>query len=61
MNFKDMQKVIHNKTGNIYYVITDKAIDCTNERDGERVVVYTRDGMLFTREYKEFIKKFTAA
>lgn len=49
----------HNKTGNVYTIITDKGIDCTNERDGTRVVVYTRDNMIFVREYNEFSDKFT--
>lgn len=52
------KRAVHKKTGNIYYVMYDAAIDCTNERDGQRVVVYTREGIVFVREYNEFIKKF---
>ena len=54
-----MKRGVHNKTGNIYYIITDNAIECTNGREDIRMVVYTRDGLIFTREYNEFIKKFS--
>lgn len=49
----------HNKSGDIYTVVTVDAIDCTNERADTRVVVYTKNGMTFVREYNEFMKKFT--
>lgn len=49
----------HNKSGDIYTVVTMDAIDCTNERADTRVVVYTKNGMTFVREYNEFLKKFT--
>lgn len=56
----------HNKTGNLYYVLTE-AINCTNANDGEEMVVYKRlDGddekvktMTFVRNKDEFNKKFT--
>ena len=51
--------IVHKKTGNIYTVIADNAIDCTNERDGTQVVVYCNPkGMWFVREAKEFWQKF---
>jgi hypothetical protein len=55
---------IHIKTGVEYEVITD-AINCTNARQGERLIVYrkkdrtSKDGHLtFVRSFKEFDKKF---
>lgn len=52
------KNAVHKKTGNIYHVIIEDAIDCTNERDGTHVVVYYRDGMFFVREKIEFEQKF---
>lgn len=49
---------IHKKTGNIYQVISTDVIDCTNARDGTKMVLYTREGLYFVREYKEFMEKF---
>ena len=49
----------HNKSGDIYTVVTMDAIDCTYERANTRVVVYKKYGMTFVREYNEFLKKFT--
>lgn len=58
-SYKKSMRVVHKKTGNIYTVITDSAIDCTNERDGTQVVVYCNvEGMWFVREAKEFWQKF---
>lgn len=52
-------RVVHKKTGNIYTVIADNAVDCTNERDGTQTVVYCNsEGMWFVREAKEFWQKF---
>lgn len=48
----------HKKTGNKYQVISDEAIDCTNERDGTLAVIYYRDGLFFVREKAEFLEKF---
>lgn len=47
---------INNKNGREYQVVSE-AIDCTNERDGLIVVVYTckeAEGKLFVREKGEF-------
>ena len=54
-----MKRAVHIKTGNIYHIIADDAIECTNGREDIRMVVYTRDGLIFTREYSEFITKFS--
>jgi hypothetical protein len=51
-------RVVHKKTGNIYTVIADNAVDCTNERDGTQVVYCNVEGMWFVREAKEFWQKF---
>lgn len=53
-----ISKVVHKKTGNIYNVIFDEAIECTNGREDKAYVVYQRDGMTFVREAAEFWEKF---
>lgn len=55
-----MKQYRNKKNGNIYLVITLDGIDCTNERDGLRVVIYTNGELYFTREYSEFMAKFEA-
>lgn len=47
----------HKKTGNIYKV-TGIALNTTDERDGQRMVIYTRGGMTFVRDRTEFREKF---
>jgi len=47
----------HVKTGNIYNVI-NVVINTTNENDGQTMVLYQREGMMFVRESKEFLEKF---
>lgn len=54
----DPKYVVHKKTGNIYNVITSNVINCTNAQDGQQMVLYTKDGMWFVREKKEFEEKF---
>jgi len=52
----------HNKTGNIYFILKVGAIDCTNERDGTKVVVYAPDddeNTIYIREEVEFFEKFS--
>ena len=53
-----MKQYRNKKNGNIYLVLTLDGIDCTNERDGLKVVIYTNGELYFTREYEEFIAKF---
>lgn len=49
----------HNKTGNLYFKLFD-AIDATNSRDGNDIVVYTNaQGQVFVRDTAEFNDKFT--
>lgn len=48
---------VHLKTKDLYRVTTI-GTDCTNDRDGTPVVVYTRCGLVFVRELEEFRTKF---
>ena len=57
-----IQRARHNKTGNIYMVLKTGAIDCTNERDGTKVVVYAPDddeNTIYIRDEAEFFDKFS--
>lgn len=49
----------HKKTGHLYRVIAN-ATDCTNSRDSNAVVVYSREGSgdVFVRDAAEFREKF---
>jgi hypothetical protein len=51
-------KYVNKKNKKEYTVITLDGIDCTNERDGLGVVIYTDGTLYFTREYEEFLAKF---
>ena len=54
-----MERVIHKKTGNIYFVVHRGVIECTNGREDKRYVVYKNHSeQLFCREEKEFDQKF---
>lgn len=55
-----MIKARHKKTGKIYSIMSH-AIDCTNSRDGEKVVIYTDGKKVFVREIAEFNEKFEEA
>lgn len=51
----------HLKTGNIYTMLRDDIINCTNANDEQIMVLYKRDDkpeLLFVREKEEFYKKF---
>lgn len=53
----------HLKTGNMYDVINTNIIHCTNGREDEILVLYTRtdgscNGHIFAREINEFNSKF---
>lgn len=49
----------HIKTGNVYEVLFDDAIECTNGREDMQYVVYRNArGKVFVREYDEFMNKF---
>ena len=51
--------VIHNKTGNTYYII-NKIINCTNKmHDCEMILYMNTEGKMFCREVPEFLEKFT--
>jgi hypothetical protein len=53
----------NNKTGKTYMVVNDDVCDCTNSRNGTRVVLYVdiETGKQFVREHSEFLLKFTQA
>ena len=55
-----LNKVIHKKTGNVYFRFSARATDCTNSRDGTRCIVYYNadNGKFFVREEEEFNEKF---
>ena len=56
------KKYIHNKTGNIYELIRDDVINCTNANDHQTMVLYKNPqypDLLFVREKAEFHQKFT--
>ena len=61
---KNKDIYMNNNTGK-KYIVDELAIDCTNDRDGTRCVVYhVHDfslgrNMYFVRELEEFKAKFT--
>lgn len=56
-----MKLVMHNKTGNIYKILSENVIDTTNARGGDvEVILYQNlQGQIFVREKQEFWEKFT--
>lgn len=54
------KKVLHKKTGNIYYVIGEPRINCTNGNEEQIMIQYAMPSMakIFVREQKEFWEKF---
>jgi hypothetical protein len=52
-------KFVNIKTGNIYELL-HFALDCTNVRDGTKVVVYKKldAPAIYVRDYDEFYLKF---
>ena len=56
--WKSGKVVRHIKTGNLYTLIREDVIECTNGREEKMYVVYTRNGKLFCREQQEFWRKF---
>lgn len=55
------KKFKHLKTGNIYEMLRDDVINCTNVNDGQVMVLYKSDkhpDMIFVREKTEFYSKF---
>lgn len=50
----------HNKTGNIYFLLNDDLIECTNGREEKKYCLYANQaGKIFIRERDEFCNKFT--
>jgi hypothetical protein len=55
------KKFKHLKTGNIYEMVRDDVINCTNANDEQIMVLYKREDkpdLIFVREKEEFYKKF---
>ena len=53
-------KFKHLKTGDLYEMIRDDVINCTNANDHQIMVLYKRDGypdLIFVREKEEFYRK----
>lgn len=49
----------HKKTGNIYILLNDELIECTNGREEKTYCLYVNlEGMVFVRERDEFYQKF---
>ena len=51
----------HLKTGNIYEMLRDDVINCTNANDDQIMVMYKRadlPDLIFVREKSEFYQKF---
>lgn len=54
-----VKKAKHLKTGNIYYVLMENVIECTNGREELKYVIYENaEGTTFCREQTEFDQKF---
>lgn len=53
-------KTYKNKKKGTLYLVIGKAIDATNSRDGNKVVVYQscEDSQLYVRDEEEFLVKF---
>lgn len=59
---KSSKQVRHKKTGNIYWIIAQDIIECTNGREELKYVLYENIvGQLFCREQNEFWVKFENA
>ena len=47
-----------NKKKRTIYKVVEEAINCTNEQDGQDMIIYKGSGLTFVRERSEFFKKF---
>ena len=60
--FMYSKKFRHNKTGNIYVVLREDVINCTNINSEQIMVLYQNPNIkdkIFVREKIEFYEKFT--
>ena len=56
---KPISKVKHLKTGNVYYLLNNQVIECTNGREDIEYALYMNtEGKVFCREKAEFWEKF---
>lgn len=56
-----VKKFIHLKTGNVYEMVRDDVINCTNANDEQKMVLYKNPefpDLIFVREKTEFYEKF---
>ena len=59
LKFLNKNKYVHIKTNNVYDVLLENVIECTNGREDTRYVLYCNDkNQWFCREFEEFHKKF---
>jgi len=56
------RQAVHIKTGRLYTVLYEDAINATNKDDGKEMVIYRRSSpgkhQLFCRDKEEFLQKF---
>lgn len=60
INFENNGFFYINKKHKNLYTVVCTAINCTNDADGQELVLYTNGDMLFAREKSEFLEKFEA-
>ena len=58
LEFLQELPVYRNKKKGNDYIYLGECLNCTNAQDGQDMIVYARDGLLFVREKKEFFEKF---
>lgn len=54
-----VKRARNNKNKEIYELLDVEVLDCTNARDGLKVVLYHKNGKFFIRDFTEFNEKFT--
>lgn len=54
----DVQMCEHIKTGNLYFILYRDVINATNERDGQKMILYSDGANIYVREKAEFYDKF---
>ncbi len=56
--FDKWGNVTNIKNGNHYTLLSEDITNATNDRDGQKMTLYTKGGKLYVRENKEFQSKF---
>lgn len=57
-DIEHMSKWRNKKSGETYWIIDSVIINCTNNEDGQLMVLYSKDNKYFVREKNEFKEKF---